>query len=57
MNEAETRAELAQFLDLKYGGINEAIPELGEVNEIRELFIKFQSGLFQKRQKRQKHSA
>ena len=39
--------KISSFLQLKYGGIHDAVDELGEAASIRELFIGFQKHLFQ----------
>jgi len=39
-------SKLPTLLDLKYGGVNDAIPELGDAPSIRELFVGFQKHLF-----------
>ena len=39
--------KISSFLQLKYGGIHDAVDELGEAASIRELFIDFQKHLFQ----------
>ncbi|MGB5596228.1 MAG: DEAD/DEAH box helicase family protein [Crocosphaera sp.] len=41
--------KLPQLLELKYHSINDAINELGEVRQIREVFINFQGCLYLKR--------
>lgn len=38
--------KISSFLELKYGGIHDAVDELGEATSIRELFIDFQKHLF-----------
>jgi len=38
--------KISSFLQLKYGGIHDAVDELGEAASIRELFIGFQKHLF-----------
>ena len=38
--------KISSFLQLKYGGIHDAVDELGEATSIRELFIEFQKHLF-----------
>ena len=38
--------KISSFLELKYGGIHDAVDELGEAPSIRELFIDFQKHLF-----------
>ena len=39
--------KISSFLELKYGGIHDAVDQLGEAPSIRELFIDFQKHLFQ----------
>jgi type I restriction enzyme R subunit len=39
--------KISSFLELKYGGIHDAVDQLGEATSIRELFIDFQKHLFQ----------
>jgi len=38
--------KISSFLELKYGGIHDAVDQLGEATSIRELFIDFQKHLF-----------
>jgi len=38
--------KISSFLELKYGGIHDAVDQLGEATSIRELFIGFQKHLF-----------
>ena len=38
----------ASFLELKYGGLHDAKRELGEVSQIREVFVGIQRYLFEK---------
>ena len=40
--------KLASYLELMYQGIHEAREQLGEMSEIRELFVEFQKHLYQK---------
>ena len=47
VNELQTE-RIASFLELKYGGLHDAKRELGEVSQIREVFIGFQKHLFEK---------
>jgi type I restriction enzyme R subunit len=39
--------KISSFLQLKYGGIHDAVDQLGEATSIRELFINFQKHLFE----------
>jgi type I restriction enzyme R subunit len=41
--------KIGSFLELKYGGIHDAVNELGQAASIRELFIDFQKHLFEQR--------
>lgn len=38
------------MLEVKYGGLNEATNDLGDVRRIRELFVGFQRYFFEKRE-------
>jgi type I restriction enzyme, R subunit len=40
--------KLKSFLELKYGGIHDAIAELGDASSIGQLFSGFQKYLYQK---------
>jgi len=39
--------KISSFLELKYGGIHDAVDELGDAASIREIFIEFQKHLFE----------
>ena len=40
--------KLRSFLELKYGGIHDAVRELGDADEIGKLFVEFQKYLYKK---------
>jgi type I restriction enzyme R subunit len=39
--------KLPSFIDLKYGPPQDAVAELGQVAEIREMFLRFQKYLYE----------
>ena len=39
--------KLPTFIELKYGTPQDAVPELGQVGEIREMFVGFQKYLYE----------
>ena len=41
------REKLLSFIDLKYGTPQDAVAELGQVGEIREMFLGFQKYLYE----------